>query len=89
MALGAAGWDVLKLVVRQALALIVGGLAVGLGGAIVLTRFISSELWEVTATDPLTFGAVTGLLASVALLACLVPTLRAVRVDPTIALRYE
>ncbi|HEV3197481.1 MAG TPA: ABC transporter permease [Bryobacteraceae bacterium] len=89
MALGAGGWDVLRLVVRQALLLIVGGLALGLAGATALTRFISSELWEVTPTDPVTFGAVSMLLLSVALIACLVPTLRAVRVDPTVALRYE
>jgi putative ABC transport system permease protein len=89
MALGAGGWDVLTLVVRQALLLILAGLVLGLGGAMALTRFLSSELWEVTATDPVTFGAVSMLLLSVALIACLVPTLRAVRVDPTVALRYE
>jgi putative ABC transport system permease protein len=89
MALGAGRWDVLRLVVRQALLLIVYGLVLGLAGAMALTRFLSSELWEVTATDPVTFGAVPVLLVSVALVACLVPALRAVRVDPTIALRYE
>jgi putative ABC transport system permease protein len=89
MALGAGGWDVLKLVVRQVLLLIAGGLALGLAGAIALTRFLTSELWEVKATDPVTFGAVSVLLVSVAVLACLIPTRRAVRVDPTVALRYE
>ncbi|HLK66394.1 MAG TPA: ABC transporter permease [Bryobacteraceae bacterium] len=89
MALGAGGWDVLTLVVRQALVLIAGGMVLGLAGASALTRYISSQLWEVTATDPITFGVVTFLLASVAVAACLIPTLRAVRVDPTIALRYE
>jgi putative ABC transport system permease protein len=89
MALGAGGWDVLRLVVRQALILIAAGLSLGLAGAAVLTRFLSSELWEVTATDPVTFGAVSIVLVSVALAACLIPTMRAVRVDPTIALRYE
>ena len=53
MALGAKGWDVLKLVVRQALLLIVGGLLLGLAGAMALTRFLSSQLWEVTASDPI------------------------------------
>jgi putative ABC transport system permease protein len=89
MALGAAQRDVLKLVVRQAIFLIVGGLALGLAGAAALTRYLSSELWEVTATDPVTFTAVSMLLVSVAVIACLVPAQRAIRVDPTIALRYE
>jgi putative ABC transport system permease protein len=89
MALGAGEWDVLKLVVRQALLLIAGGLVLGLAGAIALTRFLTSELWEVKATDPVTFGAVSLLLVSVAALACLIPTRRAVRVDPKVALRYE
>jgi putative ABC transport system permease protein len=89
MALGAAQRDVLKLVVRQAIFLIAGGLALGLAGAAALTRYLSSELWEVTATDPITFGVVSMLLVSVAVVACLVPAQRAIRVDPTIALRYE
>jgi putative ABC transport system permease protein len=89
MALGAGGRDVLVLVVRQVAWMIAGGLAVGIGGAILLTRYLSSELWEVQATDPATFAGVSVLLAAVAMLACVVPTRRAVRVDPTIALRYE
>jgi putative ABC transport system permease protein len=89
MALGAGQTDVLRLVVRQGIFLILGGLVLGLVGATVLTRYLSSELWEVTATDPVTFGAVSMLLISVAVMACVVPTLRAVRVDPTVALRYE
>ena len=89
MALGAGGWDVLSLVLRQGVWLVAAGLIVGIGGALALTRFISSELWEVEATDPLTFVSVSLLLVAVAILACLIPTRRAVRVDPTIALRYE
>jgi putative ABC transport system permease protein len=89
MALGAGQTDVLKLVVRQAIFLIVGGLALGLAGATALTRYLSSELWEVKATDPVTFSAVSMVLISVALVACMVPTLRATRVDPTVALRHE
>jgi len=89
MALGASWRDVLKLVLGQALILIAAGLTLGLGGAIALTRYLSSELWEVKATDPLTFAAVSVLLVSVATIACLVPTRRAVRVDPTVALRCE
>jgi ABC-type lipoprotein release transport system permease subunit len=54
-----------------------------------LTRFLASELWEVSPTDPVTFTLVTIGLGVVALVACLVPTRRAMRVNPTIALRYE
>ncbi len=89
MALGAGGGDVLKLVMGQAMILIVCGLALGLGGAIALTRYLSSELWEVKATDPITFASVSIVLVVVAVLACLIPTRRAVQVDPTVALRYE
>jgi ABC-type antimicrobial peptide transport system permease subunit len=89
IALGAARWDVLKLVMRQALVVTLSGLAAGLAGAIALTRFISSELWEVKPNDPATFAGVSLLLIAIAILACLIPTRRAVGVDPTTALRYE
>jgi putative ABC transport system permease protein len=89
MALGAAGRDVSMLIVRQALPLVAGGLILGLAGAAALTRFLSSELWEVTATDPATFTAVSIALVCVAAIACLIPTYRAVRVDPLIALRHQ
>ena len=89
MALGAHWRDVLKLVMWNALALIGTGLAVGLGGSLALTRLISARLWGVTATDPATFASVAILLALVAVLATLIPARRAVRVDPTVALRYE
>jgi ABC-type antimicrobial peptide transport system permease subunit len=79
----------MRLIVRQAILLVAGGLVLGLTGAKALTRYLSSELWEVTPTDPVTLGAVSMLLVSVAVIACMVPALRAVRVDPTIALRYE
>jgi ABC-type antimicrobial peptide transport system permease subunit len=89
MALGAGGREVLRLIVGQAVWMIAAGLALGLAGALALTRFLSSELWEVQSTDPATFAAVSLILIVVALLACLVPTHRAVQVDPSIALRYE
>jgi putative ABC transport system permease protein len=89
MALGAGGRDVLGLVVRQALILVAIGLGLGLAGSFAMTRMIQSSLYGVTATDPATFGGVSLLLTLVALIACMVPTRRAVRVDPTIALRYE
>ncbi len=89
MALGANGRDILRLILRQALGVIACGVALGLAGAMTLTRYISSELWEVKATDPVTFAGVTLLLTVVAIVACLVPTRRAVRVDATDALRCE
>ena len=89
MALGAHWRDVLRLVMWNALLLIGTGLVAGLGGSLALTRLISARLWGVTATDPATFASVAVLLAVVALLATLIPAHRAVRVDPTVALRYE
>jgi putative ABC transport system permease protein len=89
MALGAGGWDVLKLILRQALLMIAIGVPTGILGAMALSRFISSELWEVKLADPQTFVGVTLLLISIAIIACLAPTHRAVRVDPSTALRHE
>ncbi len=89
MALGAHWRDVIKLVMWNALLLIGAGLVAGLGGSLALTRFIAARLWGVSATDPATFVSVAALLAVVALLATLIPVRRAVRVDPTVALRYE
>ena len=87
IALGAAAPSILKLVMRQALAIIGIGLGVGLVGAFALTRLLSSVLWGVTPTDPVTFVAVTAMLVAVALLACVVPTVRALAVDPAATLR--
>jgi putative ABC transport system permease protein len=89
MALGAANWDVMKVMARQAIFVIASGVVFGLGGAMVLTRFISSQIWEVRTMDLGTFAGVTLILMAIAMLACLVPTRRAVKVDPTTALRAE
>jgi predicted permease len=89
MALGASATDIFRLIVLHALILLAIGLTVGLAGSFALTRFLTSALYEVTATDPSTFVAVSLLLAVVAVVACLIPTLRAVSVNPTVALRYE
>jgi putative ABC transport system permease protein len=89
MALGAGAREVLALVVRQALLLIAIGLVVGIAASFALTRVIKTALYEVTPTDPATFIAVALSLTAVALIACFIPTRRAVEVDPTVALRYE
>ncbi len=89
MALGASARDVLKLVVLHALLLLSIGLTLGLVGSFALTRYLKSALYEVTATDPATYLSVSLMLAAVAVAACLVPTRRAVSVNPTVALRYE
>ncbi|MEO8126177.1 MAG: ABC transporter permease [Bryobacteraceae bacterium] len=88
-ALGASGGELLRLVIGGGMLLTGVGVVVGLAGAFALTRLLSSFLFGVTATDPLTIGAVAALLGSVALLACFVPARRAAKVDPLIALRYE
>jgi predicted permease len=89
IAVGAQRSDVMKLVLSQGMSLILIGLGVGLACSLASTRLLSSLLFGVTATDPLTFAAVIILLALVALAACYIPARQAVRIDPMIALRYE
>jgi len=89
MAMGARRSDVLKLVLRHSLLLIGLGLLAALSGSLSLTRFIESQLWGITPTDPATCVIVSLLLVLVALIATFIPARRASRVDPMVALRYE
>ena len=89
MALGAQTLDVLRLVVRQAMVLVLGGVCVGILASLALTRLMKGLLFSISATDPMTFVAIAVLMSLIALLACLVPALRATKVDPLVALRYE
>jgi putative ABC transport system permease protein len=87
MALGAQRADVVRMVIRQGMGLALAGLVIGLPAAIALTRLMASLLFEITPRDPVTFGAVTGLLVAVAALACYIPARRATRIEPIAALR--
>jgi putative ABC transport system permease protein len=89
LALGAQRRDVLRLVVNHGMKMALGGVALGLFGALGLTRLLAGMLYGVGATDPVTFTSIALLLLTVALLACFVPARRASRVDPMVALRYE
>jgi putative ABC transport system permease protein len=89
MALGAQRRNVLLLVLGQGMKMALGGVALGLVAALGLTRLLTKMLYGVSTTDPATFAVISLLLATVALLACFVPALRASKVDPLVALRYE
>jgi predicted permease len=95
MALGASQTDLLKMIVKQGMALALIGVALGLGGAYVLTKYLESwmslskMLYGIKPNDPLTYGVVAVLLIIVALIACYLPARRATKVDPLIALRHE
>jgi putative ABC transport system permease protein len=89
MAMGARPRDVLKLVIGEGAKLIASGLGAGLAVAFIASRIISSLLYQVSATDPLTYMVVPLLLAAVALVACYIPARRAMKVDPMTALRVE
>jgi len=95
MALGASQTDVMKMVIRQGITLAVIGVALGLGGAYLLTKYLESRmnlsrmLYGVKPNDPLTYGVMALMLTAVALIACYLPARRATKVDPMIALRCE
>jgi ABC-type antimicrobial peptide transport system permease subunit len=89
VALGAARGHVVGMIVGQAMVPVIGGLVVGLAGALGATRLLRSLLFEVTPTDPLTFAVVTAILLVAALGAAYLPARRATRIDPMAALRCE
>jgi putative ABC transport system permease protein len=89
LALGAQSRNILRMVLRQGLALAIAGAAVGLVSALILSHLMAGMLYGVRPADPVTFAGVAALLIGVAVLACYIPARRAIRVDPLVALRYE
>jgi putative ABC transport system permease protein len=89
VALGAQPRDIVRMVLGEGLLLALIGIAIGVGGALALTRFLRSLLFEIKPTDPVTFVGIASLVVLVALAACYIPARRAMRVDPMVALRYE
>jgi ABC-type antimicrobial peptide transport system permease subunit len=89
VALGAARRDVLSLAMKQGMIPVAIGIAIGIPGALALTRLMSNLLYGITAGDPLTYVTVAALLAVVALAACYLPARRAMKIDPLVALRHE
>jgi putative ABC transport system permease protein len=89
MALGARAGNVLSLIMKNGLALVLTGIVIGVGGAFALTRFLTTLLFGVTPTDSVTFVVVSFVFFVIAIIASLIPAVRATRVDPLVALRYE
>jgi len=89
LALGAKRSDIMRMILRQGLALALAGAALGLVGALIVSHLMAGLLYGVSPTDPLTFIGVTLVLTVAALAASYIPAMRAMRVDPLVALRYE
>jgi ABC-type antimicrobial peptide transport system permease subunit len=89
MALGALQKDIVYMVLSTGSAMIAAGILLGLLASYALTRFLTSQIWGISATDTWTFASVAVLVAVVGLAACLLPARRAASVDPLVALRYE
>jgi putative ABC transport system permease protein len=89
MALGAQKFDVLRMVLKDGARMTLAGIALGLVGALGLTRLMGSMLYGIKPTDPLTFISLAAVLAAIAMLACYVPARRAMKVDPMEALRHQ
>ena len=88
-ALGACSGDLMTIIIRQALIIALSGIAVGAAGAFGTTRFLQSYLFHTSSMDPIALLAVSGIFAAVTVAAALTPAVRAAKVDPAIALRYE
>jgi putative ABC transport system permease protein len=89
MALGARALNILQLILRNGFVLVLSGVALGVAGALALTRFLTTLLFGITPTDKLTFVVVSAIFFIIAMFAALIPARRATKVDPLIALRYE
>jgi len=89
MALGAQQSKVLTMILTKGMRLVAAGMVIGCVASYGLTRFLASQIWGVSATDPRTFGTVAAIILTVGLAVCLLPARRATQVDPLIALRYE
>jgi ABC-type antimicrobial peptide transport system permease subunit len=89
MALGAQHQEILRIVLRKGFALAAVGICIGLFASCALTRFLVSQIWGVSATDPWTCGVVVALILAAGLAACYLPARKATKVDPLVALRYE
>jgi ABC-type antimicrobial peptide transport system permease subunit len=89
LALGAKRSEIMRMILRQGLALAIAGAALGVLGALIVSHLMAGLLYRVSPTDPLTFVGVTFVLTAVALAASYIPAMRAMRVDPLVALRYE
>jgi ABC-type antimicrobial peptide transport system permease subunit len=89
MALGAAGREIIGMVLKQGMILASVGLTIGILASVALSRFVARLLFGIAATDPAVFGTVSLILVAVALFACYIPARRATRIDPLAALRME
>jgi putative ABC transport system permease protein len=89
VALGAEPRNIWWLIISSGARIVLTGIAIGMAGALVLTKLLSTLLYGVTATDPITFGGVALLLACAALVACYLPARQAMRIDPVAALRLD
>jgi ABC-type antimicrobial peptide transport system permease subunit len=89
MAVGAHSRDVVTMILRNGLILGLWGIGIGIVGAVGLSRYLKSMLFEMSPTDPVTYGIVAVILLSVAILACYIPARQAAKIDPMNALRYE
>jgi putative ABC transport system permease protein len=89
VALGAQRHDVFRLIMKEGLQLALAGIALGMSAAVIVTRVLSRELYDVGSSDPITYIAVAVVMIGVTMAACCVPTFRAMRVDPLLALRQD